>query len=80
MVNVSGQNVAEPNDSATVKTELDELVVNHPVIAVSDLELGQTEATSKSLLVFDGNGNANVVPTTGNKRLCTDANGNLVWR
>lgn len=80
MVNVSGQNVAEPNDSATVKTELGELIVNHPVIAVSDLELGQTEATSKSLLVFDGNGYANVVPTTGNKRLCTDANGNLVWR
>ena len=37
MVNVSGQNVAEPNDSATVKTELDELTVNSPVIAVSDL-------------------------------------------
>lgn len=80
MVNVSGQNVAEPNDSATVKTELDELVANHPVIAVSGLELGQTEATSKSLLVFDGNSYANIVPTTGNKRLCTDANGNLVWR
>lgn len=80
MVNVSGQNVAEPNDSATVKTELDELIVNHPVIAVSDLELGQTEGASKSLLVFDGNGYATVVPTTGNKRLCTDANGNLVWR
>lgn len=80
MVNVNGQNVAEPNDSATVKTELDELNVDVPVIAVNDLELEQIEATSKSLLVFDGNGYASTVPTTGNKRLCTDANGNLVWR
>ena len=80
MVNVSGQNVSEPNDSATVKTELDELIVNHPFIAVSDLELGQTEATSESLLIFDGNGDASTVPTTGNTRLCTDANGNIVWR
>lgn len=79
MVNVNGQNVAEPNDSATVKKR-DELVANRPVIAVSDFELGQIEATSKSLLVFDGNGYASTVPTTGNKRLCTDANGNLVWR
>lgn len=80
MVNVNGQNVAEPNDSATVKTELDELTANVPVITVSDLELGQIEATGRSLLVFDGNGHASTVPTTGNKRLCTDANGNLVWR
>lgn len=80
MVNVNGQNVAEPNDSATVKTELDELMVNVPVIAVSDLELEQVETTGKSLLVFDGNGYASTVPTAGNKRLCTDANGNLVWR
>ena len=79
MVNVNGQNVAEPNDSATVKKR-DELVANRPVIAVSDFELGQIEATSKSLLVFDGNGYASTVPTTGSKRLCTDANGNLVWR
>lgn len=80
MVNVSGRNVAEPNDSATVKAELEELIANHPVISVSDLELGQIEGASKSLLVSDSNGYANIVLTTGSKRLCTDANGNLIWR
>lgn len=79
MVNVNGQNVAEPNDSATV-TAFEELVNNHPTVSLPNNELGPVSPSGRVILVTDANGYVNYVPTAASKRLCTDANGNLVWR